>query len=227
MPYSRWVLSVLTPVLLCLQGCESLQVPVGDPERSRISADITGVWFVSFDDDGEMGWLAVLEPFDRRTWLGKLFSVNSPSGVGDVEVVMNDPAMFLDRAFGEDVQLEGPVVFKTWIAKLGGERFLVLEAKGVIGGDRGFGSGEWQVARVRLTDDDTMHVAVVDAEFENLDDVTTSRQAEAIIRRNVHNPKLYGFDEIEEKGLTFKRVPQSQLDRVAELLDEKVHNRGN
>jgi hypothetical protein len=55
---------IIAPVIIGLLAC--MPVPIGDPERSRIDPEITGVWF--FHGDGDPGFYA-FEPYDKRTWL--------------------------------------------------------------------------------------------------------------------------------------------------------------
>jgi hypothetical protein len=62
---------LIVPIFAGLLAC--MPVPIGDPERSRIDPDLTGVWAViasgeSFDESG----FYVFEPYDKRTWLKKL-----------------------------------------------------------------------------------------------------------------------------------------------------------
>ena len=57
---------VMFPILLGVMGCFELPAPIGDPERSRIEPDITGIWLV---DGGDLdGLMLIFEPYDRRTW---------------------------------------------------------------------------------------------------------------------------------------------------------------
>ena len=59
------IVPVITGILACMP------VPIGDPERSKVDPDITGVWAVltiEEESDSEAG-AYVFEPFDKRTWL--------------------------------------------------------------------------------------------------------------------------------------------------------------
>lgn len=52
------------PVFLGLQACiPAFPVPIGDPEKSRIDPELSGLWI----SDG--GSIVMLEPWDKRTWL--------------------------------------------------------------------------------------------------------------------------------------------------------------
>ena len=54
----------LLPVFAGLLAC--LPVPIGDPEKSRIDSDISGMWISS---DGSQTMIHLYVPYDKRTWL--------------------------------------------------------------------------------------------------------------------------------------------------------------
>ena len=69
-PYVRSATGVLLmlgiiPVFAGLLAC--MPVPVGDPEKSRIDPELSGVWAVS--GEGNSGPVYFLRPYDKRTWL--------------------------------------------------------------------------------------------------------------------------------------------------------------
>jgi hypothetical protein len=61
------IAAILLPVLIGVLAC--LPVPIGNPEKSRIDPEMSGVWFDVFD---ETLWL--IQPYDRRTYLITLYA---------------------------------------------------------------------------------------------------------------------------------------------------------
>ena len=60
------VAAILLPMLIGVLAC--LPVPIGNPEKSRIDPELSGVWFDVFH---ESLWL--IQPYDRRTHLITLY----------------------------------------------------------------------------------------------------------------------------------------------------------
>jgi len=57
------VLPVFAGLLACMP---SFPVPIGNPEKSRIDSDISGMWISS---DGSQTMIHLYVPYDKRTWL--------------------------------------------------------------------------------------------------------------------------------------------------------------
>ena len=57
------VLPVFAGLLACIP---SFPVPIGNPEKSRIDPDISGMWLADAEDQI---LVYLFEPFDKRTWL--------------------------------------------------------------------------------------------------------------------------------------------------------------
>ena len=55
----------IIPIFAGLLAC--MPVPIGDPERSRIDPDISGVWLLESEE--EFDALYLYQPYDKRTWL--------------------------------------------------------------------------------------------------------------------------------------------------------------
>ena len=54
----------IIPAIIGILAC--MPVPIGNPERSRIDPEISGVWvWLDSDDDA----FYAFEPYDKRTWL--------------------------------------------------------------------------------------------------------------------------------------------------------------
>ena len=54
----------IVPAIIGLLAC--MPVPIGNPERSRVDPDISGVWAMLGDGDEAF---YIFEPYDKRTWL--------------------------------------------------------------------------------------------------------------------------------------------------------------
>jgi hypothetical protein len=212
---------VAVPSIIALQGCSAISVPVGNLERSRADPVLSGVWLASNPDDSAL--LAFVEPYDKRSWVIWVIDLKRKKAGAEDETVGPpvDPAAltgWLDQG-DEDVGDLGQ--FKAWLTKLGGERFLVLEPLGQLSTKEGIGADDWYVFRIEMRGNDTFAASMVDPDFQDLDKVTTSRVAEAIIRKNVRNPALYGGDPDSDDwqgNIPFVRVSQSVYDTVRKLL---------
>lgn len=58
--------AILLPILIGTLAC--LPVPIGNPEKSRVDPELSGVWFDVFEET-----LWVIQPYDRRTYLVTLY----------------------------------------------------------------------------------------------------------------------------------------------------------
>ena len=212
---------VAVPSILGLQGCSEISVPVGNPERSRADPILDGAWLASNPDESAL--LAFIEPYDKRSWLIWAVDLRRKKAEAEDETTgpPADPAVlpgWLEQG-DEDAYSLGP--FKAWLTRLGGERFLVLQPMGQPSTQQGIGADDWYVFRIEMRGNDAFDASPVDADFQDLDKVTTSRAAEAIIRKNARNPALYGVkpdSDDKQESIPFLRVPQSAYGAVRELL---------
>jgi hypothetical protein len=217
---------LIIPIFAGLLAC--LPVPIGDPERSRIDPDLTGVWAVlasgeTFDESG----FYVFEPYDKRTWL--------VSGAGMIEgddsdfsnYDMTSYEGFVELAAAEPiaeghVSIEQIQVHKAWLKKLGGELFMTWEPKMLL--DDGVAEPEvWFTYRIIKNGRDEFEMQPVNSESDLFDDVKETRRAyEKVIRRNADNPELY--IESTDEGMTTRlvRVQESELEFFEDLLNTIV-----
>jgi len=82
---------VLIPIFAGLLAC--MPVPIGDPERSRIDPELSGVWAVlQSEDSGSDAIFYIIEPYDKRTWLvtGGLMGVGEDSDLSDYDLASYD-----------------------------------------------------------------------------------------------------------------------------------------
>lgn len=166
----------IIPIIAGLLAC--MPVPVGDPERSRIDPELNGVWRMT-EGDSESG-LYMLRPYDKRTWL--------VIGVED------------DESNPESVE-----VYKAWLAKIGGERFMTWEQAGGFNEDGSFQSEFWYVFRMDKDDANRFILHMLNVEFDGFGEIVKPddyegddyaddmrRTFERAIKRHIDNEEMYG-----------------------------------
>ena len=220
---------LLIPILAGLLAC--MPVPIGDPERSRIDPELTGVWAVlsTGQYDGDPGFY-VFEPYDKRTWLvfgagleegddAVLSKYDLASYDGFVELAVNEPVRL------DHIHIEGIAVYKAWLKKLGGEVFMTWEPK--IALDDGIAEPDvWLVYRIIKDGPDTIRMQMVNGESGLFEDVKKTRRAyERVISKNADNPELYGHSENEntQAFVTLARVQEFEMDFFENLLEMIVN----
>ena len=212
---------VLIPIFAGLLAC--MPVPIGDPERSRIDPELTGVWAVlsTGEYDGEPGFY-VFEPYDKRTWLvsGAGLEVGDDSDLSKYDLTSYDG--FVELAAADDnIYIDKIGVYKAWLKKLGGEIFMTWEPK--IALDGGITEPDvWLVYRIVKDGPDTILMQMVDSGSDLFDDVKETRRAyEKVISKNADNPELYGFSEGQDiqAFATLARVQESEIGFFEELLE--------
>ncbi|NND46600.1 MAG: hypothetical protein HKN55_02945 [Woeseiaceae bacterium] len=209
------VMLAAIPAIIGILAC--LPVPIGDPERSRIDPEISGVW--AWLGDGTPAFYA-FEPYDKRTWLQTGIPLEegeeadfSGYDLGDFDDVVR---LMENEPVGDDgATASETVMYKTWRTKLGGEWFLTWEPKGVFG-EKDFRPEMWMVFRMEKPNADTMDLYFIGDElFEGV--AETRRAYERVIKKNAKNPELYGEDP-----LRFHRVRPEHLEFFAELAKEII-----
>ena len=221
---------VLVPVIVGLIAC--LPVPLGDPEKSRIDAELGGAWLRQSHDT----ILVLLEPWDKRSWLLTSYEFNFTKCAAEgVEFDEEDLPGYADivtefHALGTNcVTGEFSEIYRAWHVDLGGKQFMTWEPKGVFDETHGFEPEFWIGLRLEKASVDELTFRVIDIEsplFENkgvvelldkLDDQelprdprllrSAQRAVEKIIRRNVDDDVLY-----EENPVLFYRVKPEDYD---------------
>ena len=188
----------IIPIIAGLLAC--MPVPIGDPERSRIDPELSGVWALT--DEGKDGGYYMFRPYDKRTWL----------------------VVGLEEA-GEPTK--PAAVYKAWLAKLGGEKFMTWEMAGGVDTKGKFTPEFWFVFRVDNDNADLVKLHMLDSEYEGFKDFPDPdgyegnygkdmrRQYERVIKKNVDDEDLYGDtlvlrrlagDELAEASRRFGKV---------------------
>lgn len=208
---------LMLPVILGTLAC--LPVPIGNPERSRIDHEISGVW--AFHGDGDPAFY-VFEPWDKRTWLltgvpleegeDADFSEYDLDSIEGLSELMETESVGADGATATEV-----VLYKAWMTKLGGVWFQTWEPKGLFASE-GFAPETWFVFRVDKRDENTLALYMIGGdEFFPGDLEKTRRAYERVIRKNAKNPDLYS-----EEPLILTRLPERHRAFFEELAEEVV-----
>ena len=189
----------IIPIIIGTLAC--MPVPIGNPERSKVDPDFTGVWAIlasEEESDSDAG-AYVFEPFDKRTWL--IAGVGLEAG----PEVENDYDFstyqgYEDLAANEEVHAEhvytdGVTLYKAWLTKLAGEWFFTWEPKGIVDA-LGEDPELWLVFHVNWADDKTLQLLMVDgsaAPFKGID--KTRRAYERVLKKHANDPEIYGGDD--------------------------------
>jgi hypothetical protein len=226
---------LIIPLFVGLMAC--MPVPIGDPERSRIDPDISGVWFLEFDED-ELNGIYQLRPFDKRSWLMAGVPIELSSDMEgeppDVETLAGAIAALEGFEVGSNgVTADGTALYKVWLTKLRGQVFMTWEPLEGFDED-GFEVPEfWYVFRVEKRGKDRIELYVVNAEhdvFEDLEKADENRfghefprdvrrkweRALSKVAKNFDDEDLYGGPWV------LQRVPESLLDKTDALFKEVI-----
>ena len=218
---------VIIPILAGLLAC--MPVPIGDPERSRIDPALSGWWI--FEDGESDASLCLLRPYDKRTWLVFLVSVEAGDGAGaelpDVSTTEGILTALQQYNVGAQGVVSGePAVYKAWITRLGGKRFMTWEPVASIDNVETFAPEFWFVFKVGAPSEDYFELAMLSADydaFEGLDDefeegVTdpwrVRKQWERVIRKNAEDPELY-----TDGTMKLRRLPDELAPKAAQLIE--------
>ena len=186
----------IIPVIVGLLAC--MPVPVGDPERSRIDAELNGIWALT--KGGEVDGYYLFRPWDKRTWL--------VLGVED-----------------DDDEVKPAAVYKAWLKKLGGETFITWEMAGGMRDDGSFLPEYWFVFRVEKDGDDGINLHMLDLDFEGFEDLPTPegydgnyvkdmrRKFERVIRKNADDEAMYG------DALALRRLADDDQDDALDRIE--------
>ena len=230
------------PVFLALQAC--IPVPLGDPEKSRIDPELSGIWVTDEQD------LAIIEPYDKRTWLVNLvavtFSRDACAEGGATWAGSDDEsewafyADFVARVEAADSnceEVEGSVslpVYKAWRVKLGQHDFMTWEMMGVFDDEAGFADEIWYGWRIDRVDSDRFRlwlfdenpfdgVAEVDA-LEDLDppyDPRVLKKARRAAERQISRGRI-DLEDVADVALILRRVDPAHRELVSGILEDAI-----
>lgn len=187
----------IIPVIVGLLAC--LPVPVGDPERSRIDPELSGVWAMT--EDATDSGMYIFRPYDRRTWLVIGIEKDKPGSA---------------------------TVYKAWLTKLGGEKFMTWEMAGGFKKDGGFLPEYWLVFRVEKEDANRVKLHMLNYEYDGFkvfpdpDEYDGDygkdmrRQFERVIKKNVDDDDMYG------EALVLRRLADDELADASDRFQEII-----
>ncbi len=234
----------IIPVFAGLLAC--MPVPIGNPERSRIDAEISGVW--AWEADGDAGELYLFQPYDKRTWLVIGAAVEAgPEYTGeplDIETARDTFRVLGSHEVGKDgITSPGTVAYKVWLTRLAGEHFMTWEPVGGFSGDGSHVPEYWFVWRLEKRDRDRFDLYLVNGEHEAFEEVSERMNAyiqehefaddkeylrylqkmrpkwERALGRvagRVDDEDLYG------DATSFTRVPDELMETASELFEEVI-----
>jgi hypothetical protein len=223
----------IIPIFAGLLAC--MPVPIGNPEKSRIDPEISGVWFLGLED--ELNGLYHFQPFDKRAWI--LTGVpleEGPDYEGEpFDLESAEDAIAVLEAFGvgdDGVTATETIIYKAWLTKLAGQTFMTWEVATAFDDEGEYDAEVWLVFRVDKVSTDQVNLYLVNGEHDVFDDrkepVAGRRAHEypAAVRRdweralkkvarNVDDDDLYS-----EVPWELRRVPPELTGEAAELFQE-------
>ena len=211
------LMSAIVPAIVGLLAC--MPVPIGNPERSRIDPDISGVWAML--GDGDEAFYA-FEPYDKRTWLltGVPIEEGEEADLSEYDLDTYEDLVVLmknEPVGNNGVAATSMIMYKAWRTRLGGEWFMTWEPKGLFGGD-GFNPDYWMVLKFTKPDADTINLYLVNGEAEVFHDVQKTRRAyERVLKKNLENE-----DVISEEPLRLFRLQSEHLGFAEELAGKVI-----
>ncbi len=224
------VLPVFAGLLACMP---SFPVPIGNPEKSRIDPEISGMWLA--DSEGEI-FVYLFEPFDKRTWLISAVEViedldhcdfyalfegdeeKEDEEKGDEEKADEDDSSssyemnikYIEKYGSDCFEVgQGAFITKAWRTKLGGEWFMTWEDKGGFSAEIGFEVEEWLVFRIDKAVPGQLNLWWMDMDhvgWDVLDDVDEDDRSRRKFERVI---RKYAGDEDfygDKPAITFYRV---------------------
>jgi hypothetical protein len=219
---------LIIPVFAGLLAC--MPVPIGDPERSRIDPEMTGIWAVlSSEDDGDGPGFYMFEPYDKRTML--LWGIGLSEGE-EIDLEDYDFSTYSgyeglaanEKVHSKHVYADAVGLYKVWLTELGGEWFLTWENKGV-SGELGEDPEHWYVFHVLENTDDKMVLRMVNGEAEPFEDVKKERRAfERVLKKHANDPVIYGEDDGDDFRLTLVRAKGPVREFLAKVADYVVED---
>lgn len=153
---------LVIPFIVGLLAC--IPVPIGDPEKSRIDDDFTGIWMSVETED--LPNIVLFEPYDKRTWLVTLYEFDVDDQDCDSE--FDEPETFeeimaLVRELGKScLQTVGQQSYKAWAKELGDAEFMTWEHKGRFHAEYAFEPEFWLGFKIVESDQDEFRLLMMD-----------------------------------------------------------------
>lgn len=215
---------LIIPIFAGLLAC--MPVPIGDPERSRIDLDLTGIWVILAGElnQGDVGFY-VFEPYDKRTWLVMGIAIESDDDADldgyDFSTYAGYEKLVVDhREAPKNYYSDDVILYKAWLTTLRGVEFWTWEPKGMVGALTEDPEA-WFVHQVRKEGENELELNLVDGESDLFDDVKKTRRAyERVLKKHVNDPEIY-LDDGDGRTRLF-RAEGEVLDFLAGIANEVV-----
>ena len=213
---------VIIPIFAGLLACMPEYVPLGNPERARIDEGMSGMWFVTGNNDRYLiGSFIFLEPWDKRTWLVTNVVIEESSSADlDDEPDLSTYEGFVDflehpEIDNKDLEI-GMLQYKGWLVKLGGEIFMTWELRSLVDNpEQLLEPWFWYDMRVTESTPDRLVLHLIDTEFPPLKEAPATRRGwEKVVRKYAEDDALYD----EEAGV-LQRVKEDDIETFVELLN--------
>jgi hypothetical protein len=158
--------SVLVPaavllVALGIAGC--LEIPLGDPEQSKVDPKFVGTWMKRDDASGEVTLISA-GPYDARTYHVMQYAAKP------------DPGGAWERG--------GEMIFKAWLTDVGGQTFVTMQ---VLGEES---DTPYMVVRLELADD-RLEARGIKPGFVKENGVKNESDFRKLIQANLDNLEMY------------------------------------
>lgn len=222
----------IIPLFAGLLAC--MPVPIGDPDRSRIDPRMSGFWVMD-DNDGDAA-LYLFRPYDKRTWLVIAMELEAGGNAefDDPHITTADNLIAALRAHplgANGLIAESPAIYKAWLAKIGGRRFMTWEPIGDIEYGESFAPEYWFVftveeqsvdhyrMRMVVPDEDIFEALGEEKKKDGWDPWKARRQWERTLRRNIKDPDLYSDDALE-----MYRLPDDLFEKAAKFVEMTIES---
>jgi hypothetical protein len=181
----------LAAVLLATFAC--LPAPVGDPETAKVDEALNGAWQHLPDAAEKSTLLALIQPWDGRTYLLEYLQTQEKEGKKEQQMMR----------------------FKAWVTRMGTATFLTCQPMNDI---KPFADTEknprfWMVFRVELKGD-ALEARMVSPDSTLIKEKNTRQEIEEVLKANLENKELYG------DPLTFKRLGANDAKAFTGALEE-------
>ena len=222
------------PIFLGLLAC--IPVPIGNPEKSRIDPDLSGMWIM----DGE--GIVLIEPFDKRTWLVSMIAIKHDSELcaagNEPDSDPDDYGQLVNALESDDEGCYGAdevELYKAWRSKFGGRHFMTWDAKGSYDDEHEFMTVVWFGFRIDKLDGNRFALRMIDFEYdafandeaiEGIKGVEpphepkkfrrAQRAVEKIVRRNADDEEMYA------DALEFRRVLPAHRELFIDIIDDVI-----
>jgi len=167
-------------VILGLAAC--VKHPVGDPERSKVDPQYSGVWLTK-ENESE-GTLLFMRPYDSRTYVANIFNYDSE---------------------GNEIEPTERLDFKAWLTSIGDATFITMEPLSCAHFAGVSEKPPYLAGKISLVDGE-LHLRLVNGDKEPARSANNSSELEKVIAEHVDSESLYVDD-----AMAFKKTDDKAL----------------